>query len=244
MTVDPFAGSPDFARLYGDPEALSPRMASQLWTTAIYLADTYADSDASDLLKRELPPVARRMADDVWMERFVVCFEGIAARLARGRFASSQLASCTGEEMALHLVIDAAEAAVSDVGPEARVAGQPAGSSNLLDLGGGIRPDLVGQGLGAAGMAAVLTYARNRFSPAGSELRSRPSTADQSFCAGGPDFAPRLPSGDPAGESSRSSCLSKRPRSSRSRATRRLAFRGASMRVTLALNSLTQGRAV
>jgi hypothetical protein len=115
MTVDPFAGSPDFARLYGDPDsALSPRMASQLWTTAIYLADTYADSEMSDLLKQELPPIARRMADDVWMERFVVCFEGIAARLAGGRFASSQLASCTGEEMALHLVIDSAEAAVGD----------------------------------------------------------------------------------------------------------------------------------
>jgi RimJ/RimL family protein N-acetyltransferase len=52
-------------------------------------------------------------------------------------------------------------------GPEARVAGQPPGSDNLLDLGGGIRPDLVGQGLGAAGMAAVLTYARHRFSPPG-----------------------------------------------------------------------------
>ena len=78
------------------------------------MADTYAESEMSDLLKRELPPIARRMADDVWMERFVVCFEGIAARLAGGRFASSQLASCTGEEMALHLVIDSAEAAVSD----------------------------------------------------------------------------------------------------------------------------------
>jgi hypothetical protein len=115
MTVDPFADSPDFARLYGDPDStLSPRMASQLWTTAIYLADTYADPDVTDLLKRELPPIARRMADDVWMERFVVCFEAIATRLARGRFASSQLASCTGEEMALHLVIDSAEAGVSD----------------------------------------------------------------------------------------------------------------------------------
>jgi len=40
-------------------------MASQLWTTAIYFADTYADSDVSDLLRRELPPIARRMADDV-----------------------------------------------------------------------------------------------------------------------------------------------------------------------------------
>lgn len=115
MTADAFAGSPDFATLYGGATSpLSPRMASQLWTTAIYFADTYADADVSDLLRRELPPIARRMADDVWMERFVVCFEALATRLARGRFASNQLASCTGEEMALHLVIDSAEAGMSD----------------------------------------------------------------------------------------------------------------------------------
>lgn len=52
-------------------------------------------------------------------------------------------------------------------GPEARVPGQPAESSDLLDLGGGMRPDLVGQGLGAVGMAAALTYGRDHFSPAG-----------------------------------------------------------------------------
>jgi hypothetical protein len=115
MTVDPFAGSPNFATLYaGANSPLSARMASQLWTTAIYFADTYADPDVTDLLKRELPPIARLMADDVWMERFVACFEALATRLARGRFASSQLASCTGEELALHLVIDSAEAGVSD----------------------------------------------------------------------------------------------------------------------------------
>ena len=123
MTVDPFAGSPDFATLYGGATSpFSPRMASQLWTTAIYFADTYADADVSGLLRRELPPIARRMADDVWMERFVVCFEALATRLARGRFASSQLASCTGEEMALHLVIDSAEAGVSDDATPGRLA--------------------------------------------------------------------------------------------------------------------------
>jgi len=52
-------------------------------------------------------------------------------------------------------------------GPEGRVAGQPPGGTELLDLGGGMRPDLVGQGLGAAGMAAVLIYAREHFSPVG-----------------------------------------------------------------------------
>jgi ribosomal-protein-alanine N-acetyltransferase len=52
-------------------------------------------------------------------------------------------------------------------GPEGRVAGQPAKGDGLLDLGGGIRPNLVGQGLGAVGLPVILAYARYRFSPAG-----------------------------------------------------------------------------
>lgn len=115
MTGDLFSDGPDFAGLYGgDDSPLSPRKACQLWTAAIVLADTYRDSDLWSVLKAELPPLAQRMADDVWMARFVTCFEALAARLAQDQFDSSQLASCTGEEMALHLVIDLAAAGVSD----------------------------------------------------------------------------------------------------------------------------------
>ncbi|MDQ4088761.1 MAG: hypothetical protein M3163_00400 [Actinomycetota bacterium] len=52
-------------------------------------------------------------------------------------------------------------------GPEGRVVGQPAEIQGLLDVGGGIRPDLVGQGLGAVGLPAVLAFGRQRFSPPG-----------------------------------------------------------------------------
>jgi len=52
-------------------------------------------------------------------------------------------------------------------GPEGRVAGQPAKHHDLLDVGGGIRPDLVGRGLGALGLTVILGYARDRFTPAG-----------------------------------------------------------------------------
>ncbi len=52
-------------------------------------------------------------------------------------------------------------------GSEARVAGQPAERHGLLDVGGGMRPDLVGRGFGGAGLSAVLAYARCRFSPEG-----------------------------------------------------------------------------
>ena len=52
-------------------------------------------------------------------------------------------------------------------GPEGRVPGQPPGDEDLLDVGGGIRPDLVGRGLGGVGLPQVLAYARQRFSPPG-----------------------------------------------------------------------------
>lgn len=53
-------------------------------------------------------------------------------------------------------------------GPDGRVPGQPQPRADLLDLGGDLRPDLVGQGLGAVGLPLVLTYTRERFSPRGS----------------------------------------------------------------------------
>ena len=52
-------------------------------------------------------------------------------------------------------------------GPEGRVPGQPAPVDDLLDLGGGLRPDLVGKGLGAVGLPVILCFARERFSPQG-----------------------------------------------------------------------------
>lgn len=106
--------APDFASLYGDGHAVTPRMAAHLWGAALFLADTYRSGSQLDLLRQELPPVARRLTDDAWMRRFVSSFDALADRLASGRFASEQLASCTAEEMALHLMIDLAEDFVSD----------------------------------------------------------------------------------------------------------------------------------
>jgi ribosomal-protein-alanine N-acetyltransferase len=52
-------------------------------------------------------------------------------------------------------------------GSEGRVPGQPAPEDDLLDLGGGVRPDLVGRGLGAVGLPQILAFAREQFSPPG-----------------------------------------------------------------------------
>ena len=115
MTGTAFPDVPDFARLYDDPDwPLTPSMARYLWESALMLADTHRDRDTWNLLREELPPIARSLVDDVWMRRFVSCFDALAARLATSQFEPGELASSTGEEMALHLVIDSAEAGVND----------------------------------------------------------------------------------------------------------------------------------
>lgn len=114
MTGDAAPYAPDFARLYADPGSpLSPRMAARLWATAVMLADTYGEG-RWHLLTRSLPPVVRRLADDVWMERFVSCFDVLACRFEARQVDATQIATCTAEEMALHLVIDEAEGTAGD----------------------------------------------------------------------------------------------------------------------------------
>jgi hypothetical protein len=114
MTADAPRDTPDFAQLYaraGSP--LSPRMAACLWAAAVMLANTY-DEGRWRLLTRHLPPIAQRLADEVWMERFVSCFETLANRLEVQDFDATRITTCTAEEMALHLVIEAAEGASRD----------------------------------------------------------------------------------------------------------------------------------
>jgi hypothetical protein len=108
------AAQPDFATIYDDEWPVTPRMAAYLWSAALFIADTHRDGIQLDMLRDELPPVARRLTDDAWMRRFVSSFDALATRLATGGFAGEQLASCTAEEMALHVLIDLAEAFVSD----------------------------------------------------------------------------------------------------------------------------------
>ena len=110
--------TPDFATLYRDHAGaggLSPRLAYYLWHCAGYLADTWRDNldDPAELLA-QLPPVAQRLADSDWLARFADCFDTIVDRLASGDVTYPGIAKCTGEEMAVHLTIDLAEAFVHD----------------------------------------------------------------------------------------------------------------------------------
>lgn len=109
----PPSGVPDerhFNAMYGGRGShLSPGMAWRLWGAALMLADTYSDDETWGMLKSELPPLALPVADPVWLARFLHSFDAIADRLAAGRSDPVRLTTCTGEELALHIVIDNAE---------------------------------------------------------------------------------------------------------------------------------------
>lgn len=96
---------PDFARLY-ESSAISPRLAGRLWYGAQLLADTYADPDFHFDLRTELPRIADRYADDEWLERFAARFRAVADRLADQTIGVEQLATCTADELVIHIIID------------------------------------------------------------------------------------------------------------------------------------------
>jgi hypothetical protein len=110
-------GVPDFAAIYSWERCpLTPRMAYYLWSIAQFLHDQWSDSVKDDpaFVLQELPPIVRRVADEVWLERFVQCFKDIENRLATGEFTYPGLAECTGDEMAVHLIARTAQAALDD----------------------------------------------------------------------------------------------------------------------------------
>lgn len=122
MAPDTSAGTapvPDFAALYEPGYSrgarMTPRMAYSLWHSSVYLADTWRDGrDDPELLVESLPPLARPLAHGEWYDRFADGFDQLADRIAAGDGDQERLASCTGEEMALHLAIDLAEALTID----------------------------------------------------------------------------------------------------------------------------------
>lgn len=115
---------PGFAALYEadyqQGSHMTPRMAWWLWQTCLYLADTWRENhDDPGPLLEFLPPIARPFAKGEWLDRFTGGFDALATRIADGAGDQEGLAACTGEEMALHLTVDLAEAHLADgiIGP-------------------------------------------------------------------------------------------------------------------------------
>lgn len=102
--------TPRFASLFGDHAFVTPRMAYRLWAGAQFCGDTWRlEKDDPRVMLTDLPPIADRWAEGVWLDRFIASFDLIEGRLAAGDVSPVSLTRCTGEEMALHLVIDHAE---------------------------------------------------------------------------------------------------------------------------------------
>jgi hypothetical protein len=101
---------PDFAALFLDHAFVTPRMACRLWMGAQFCGDTWRLEDGDPAIAlTDLPPITHRWAVGAWLDRFIESFDLIERRLAAGDVSPLSLTRCTGEEMALHLVIDHAE---------------------------------------------------------------------------------------------------------------------------------------
>lgn len=93
-----------------DDYGLEPRLAYQLWTAADYLTDAFIDEM---LFEDELPEVALSYldevdehADNIWLSRFTASFLYFTDCFASGTIPYPR---CTGEEIALHLLLDCAQ---------------------------------------------------------------------------------------------------------------------------------------
>jgi hypothetical protein len=129
-------GRPDFVALFsvcrcgedacGDCGGyqLTPRTAAVLWTVAQILADgafddvtQHGDQPVADTVEWSVfsryPRITWRQ-DAVWRRQAARCFDDLTGDIAAGRWPSP---TCPGEEMALHLILDDAPAAVGDGWP-------------------------------------------------------------------------------------------------------------------------------
>ena len=87
-------------------------MAYHLWAAAQFWIDT-AERDL-DVLLDELPPTARRYANDVWLRRFLQAFHDVRDRLATGQAEEMVIAQCTADELVVHIITGHVEAAIAD----------------------------------------------------------------------------------------------------------------------------------
>lgn len=110
--------APDFAALYAPSGVdtvgtLTPRLAYRLWYAAQVLSDEWRVDPVPEFLADDLPIIARSFASEpAWLGRFAQCFDAIEDWLAGTRTGS--IGRCTGEELALHVVVELAEAFTAD----------------------------------------------------------------------------------------------------------------------------------
>jgi RimJ/RimL family protein N-acetyltransferase len=90
--------------------------------------------------------------------------EAIARWRYPGRYSTYDVGEIANPERMWAVTRDAELVGYCSVGPGARVSGVNA-EAGTLDIGYGMRPDLVGQGLGPEFVATILDFAIDSFSP-------------------------------------------------------------------------------
>ena len=109
---DRSSDGPDFAALYERTfvtgGALTPRLAWLLCETAWYLADEWRLVADDAYVRQHLPRVVHHHATREWTDRFADCFETLARRIGAGDGDTNALATCTAEELALHMMLNVA----------------------------------------------------------------------------------------------------------------------------------------
>ncbi len=94
---------PDFASLYsGSP--LTPRSAAKIWAIAEIIYDDFHHGLGDEILAT-LPPIARRHADERFESAFASRFAIVAKRVAEGLPWVESIATCTADEMAIHVIL-------------------------------------------------------------------------------------------------------------------------------------------
>lgn len=94
---------PDFAVLYADSE-LTPRSAAKLWAVAEIIYDNFHHGLGNEILET-LPPIARHHADERFESAFASRFAIVAKRVAEGLPWLESIATCTADEMAIHVIL-------------------------------------------------------------------------------------------------------------------------------------------
>lgn len=94
---------PDFASLYSDSE-LTPRSAAKVWFIAELIYDEFHQGFGEEILST-LPPLARRHADERFESAFTSRFATVAKRVAEGLPWLESIATCTADEMVVHVIL-------------------------------------------------------------------------------------------------------------------------------------------
>jgi len=91
-------------------------MAARLWVAAQLVHDAFRQDEA-DMWLEQLPTVAATHVDERFIAAFGSRFDVIALRLAEGLEELSAVATCTADELALHMIIGYAEEQRRDGSP-------------------------------------------------------------------------------------------------------------------------------